>query len=85
MPAAIADGKAIWVFGGLSQLRVADAISMSREVMKFDLSNRTWTRVTRLQRYLAQGQPLTALQVEKEIILYRTEANVALRPCDRDV
>jgi N-acetylneuraminic acid mutarotase len=70
MPAVIADGKAIWVFGGLSQLKVTDAISMSPEVMKFDLSNRTWTMVTRLPVDLAQAQPLTALQVKKEIVLF---------------
>lgn len=70
MPAVIADGKAIWVLGGLSQLKVTDAISMSPEVMKFDLSNRTWTIVTRLPVDLAQAQPLTALQVKKEIVLF---------------
>ena len=70
MPAVITDGKAIWVFGGLSQLKVADAISMSPEVMKFDLSNRTWTMVTRLPVDLAHAQPLTALQVKKEIVLF---------------
>lgn len=70
MPAVIADRKAIWVFGGLSQLKVTDAISMSPEVMKFDLSNRTWTMVTRIPVDLAQAQPLTALQVKKEIVLF---------------
>ena len=38
--------------------------------MKFDLANRTWTKVTKLPENLAQGQPLTALQVEKEIVLF---------------
>jgi N-acetylneuraminic acid mutarotase len=70
VPAVITDGKAIWVFGGLSQLKVTDAISMSPEVMKYDISNRKWTMVTRLPENLAQAQPLTALKVEREIVLF---------------
>lgn len=73
MPAAIADGKAIWVFGGLSQSRVADAISMSPEVMKFDCASRAWTMETGLPDDLAQAQPLTALKVEGNFVLFTGE------------
>jgi N-acetylneuraminic acid mutarotase len=70
MPAVIADGNAVWMFGGLSQIRAADAISMSPEVLKFDTSNRTWTKAAGLPENLNQAQPLTAAKVKGEIVLF---------------
>jgi N-acetylneuraminic acid mutarotase len=67
--AAVADGRVIWLFGGLSQANSTDPIAQSETVFRYDIAGDEWTSEGSLPPALAQLQPLSPIRVEQEVLL----------------